>query len=466
VTRLHGQVGRASVADLLKALLDETHYRAALIAAGQTRAARNASKLLADAHRSGIVGVGEFLEYVKGLRDSGTREGEARSTAEGAVQIMSVHAAKGLEFPVVVIGDVTHGRRGSSPTLLDPELGLLLPLKDEESNLPAAYRLGKMRSDDQEAAESDRLLYVAATRAREKLIVNGCIRLKQDGRLSALGGWLGKMGAAEGLGLAEATVTYHDEGARAVRLDLQVGETAVPCTIYEPRHLWDRPLSLTGAEAEAAAELPPAMLEPVQPLSVETDELTAERDRDPPRRVWRVVPAAQRPTAPARVVGLLVHEALKTWSFPDEVGADGAGTFGRWVEARAREHGVTDGRQLRDAVRQTRALLNRFREHELHQEMANADRRLHEVPYSTTIDGRPENGTIDAMYLQDGEWTIVEFKTDDTERWARFRGTPRCEEYQRQARRYAAAAERLSGERPRVILCMLNCAGKVYLHPV
>jgi ATP-dependent exoDNAse (exonuclease V) beta subunit len=62
IAELHSLAGRASVADLLKALLDITDYRAALIQAGQSRGARNVAKLLADAHASGIVGVGEFLE--------------------------------------------------------------------------------------------------------------------------------------------------------------------------------------------------------------------------------------------------------------------------------------------------------------------------------------------------------------------------------------------------------------------
>ena len=164
ITDIHAQAGRAPVADLLKAFLDATGYRAALIAAGQARAARNVAKLLADAHASGLVSVGAFLAYVAELRDSGTREGEARATTEGAVQIMSVHAAKGLEFPVVVIGDATYDPPGRSGVLFDPTLGVLLARKDDDKQLPAIYRLGKLTADDQEAAESDRLLYVAATR--------------------------------------------------------------------------------------------------------------------------------------------------------------------------------------------------------------------------------------------------------------------------------------------------------------
>ena len=124
------QVGRVSVADLLKAFLDATDYRAALRRSGNVRAARNVAKLLADAQASGLVGIGEFLETVGNLKESGAREGEARATAEGAVQIMSIHAAKGLEFPVVVIGDAQYERRWRDQMLVDAKLGVLPPPED------------------------------------------------------------------------------------------------------------------------------------------------------------------------------------------------------------------------------------------------------------------------------------------------------------------------------------------------
>lgn len=181
IRNLHALTGRAPVADLLKALLDATGYRAVLLAEGQVRAARNVAKLLSDARASGLVSVGEFLAYVAELRDSGAREGEARATAEGAVQIMSVHAAKGLEFPVVVIGDATYAPPARNGVLLDPNLFVLLSRKDDTGQPPSIYTLGKLTADDQEAAESDRLLYVAATRAREKLIISGCITAKKNG---------------------------------------------------------------------------------------------------------------------------------------------------------------------------------------------------------------------------------------------------------------------------------------------
>jgi len=452
IRRLHRQVGRVSVADLLKDFLDSTDYRAALLQAGQPRAARNVSKLLADAHTSGIVGVGEFLEYMQELRDSGTREGEARATAEGVVQLMTVHAAKGLEFPVVVIGDATYRPPGGSSLLLDETLGLLLPQKDEAGERAASYRLGKRRAEDQEQAEADRLLYVAATRAQEKLLVSGCIGLRKNGTPTGLGQWLGQLAADAVLGLASQSIPYTETGADVIDLPLQVGQTAVGCYVYEPNFaLHSSSRSASGKAqppAEKAVALPPPLL---ASLAQEEPSSTAAAEGRS-QRVWRVAPAVERPRAPAWVVGKLVHAALAAWQFPD-----GQIEFAAWVEAQARSTGLIDSRQLADAVRETERLLRRFQDHPLYQQMDQARQRRHEVPYSLLVDGVLESGVIDALFLEkEGGWTLVEFKTDAIRNEADLQAILHGSGYWPQVRRYVQAVERLLGQRPRALLCWLN----------
>jgi ATP-dependent helicase/nuclease subunit A len=453
--RLNSHVGRTSVADLLKNFLDQTDYRAALIQTGLTRGARNVDKLLDDAHRSGIVGVGEFLEYVATLRDTGTREGEARATAEGSVQIMSVHAAKGLEFPIVVIGDITYDPPKRNELLIDPKLGVLLPLKDEEKVLPTIYQLGKELADDQESAEFERLFYVAATRAREKLILNGCIGLTTKSSTKDVDGWLGLIAGDGVLNLKNQTIAYDAGGAKSIQLDLKIGDGPFSCVIYEPNVNWHT----KSRDQQQATDMPalPPLLVPVTSKMERVDSRIIAREQATRQQVWRVVPTVERPRAPRWVIGSLVHEALATWSFPDR------GNFEEWIKAHARSHGIADSQQLDDAVHECRRILTLFQNHPLYQEMNKADRRLPEVPYSYQEQDRPDNGIIDAVYLRNAIWTIVEFKTDKLKDEADLKRLLDEEDYLAQAGRYKVAVKQLLGQEPQLVLCLLDFDGSVRL---
>lgn len=448
IQALHQQVGRIPVADLLKQFLDTTDYRAALIRTNQKRSARNVAKLLADANASELVSVGEFLAYVNGLRDSGAREGEARTVAEGAIQLMTIHAAKGLEFPIVAIGDMTYSSPSRNQVLLDPDLGVLLPLKDEEEELPAAYQLARWLDRDQEDAESRRLLYVAATRAQEKLLLSANIGLKDDGTLRKLSGWLGDIGHTDNLGLIDAEISYAEVGNKAIELALEVGETPVGCTVYEPEYEARTSIHTSPVQVEQPTiPLPPPLLS-----SLTQDKAALATDL--PQRVWRVVPTTTRPHAPAWVVGDLVHKSLAVWRFPEN-GSDA------WLTAQARNYGLIDEQQVKDAVQQSSRILHRFQSHPLHRQMSQATQCLHEVPYSYIVEGILETGIIDALFLANGDWTVVEFKTDDVRNDKEQAQLLRHTDYVAQIQRYQDVIRQMLGQDPKVLLCWLNCAGQV-----
>jgi len=456
INTLRPAIGRTTVAEVLKATLDETGYRAMLHLAGMERAVRNVDKLLADAHTSRMVSVGEFLEYIRTLRDVGAREGEARSIGEGAVQIMTVHAAKGLEFPIVVLGDLTHRNRGYSPYVLtDPEQGLLMRLTDADGRRPVIYQISLADEKDKDDAESRRLLYVAATRAKEMLLLNACVTVSAKGKLSA-GGWLKWLADGDILGLAKQPILMEEQNPNPCEIPLKLNGNPVRCLVYPSAY--SAPVRVTPqkrAEVTEKVVLSPLLTQPRHPgLSEEMDAKVADEEVSPSNRVWRVVPRTRGAEAPATVVGKLVHSALEQWRFPDE-------SFDAWAEAQARRNGLTDAGQIKDAQNEARGILEHFRAHPLYAEM-NAARRLHEVPYSIEIDGKVKHGIIDALYQNDdGQWTLVEFKTD------RIRNEPALQrrlasgEYEEQALNYAKAVERLLGQRPRISLCFLNCGDGV-----
>jgi ATP-dependent helicase/nuclease subunit A len=453
IATLHSRAGRISAADLLKEFLDATNYRAALLQAGQQRAARNVSKLLASTQTSGIVSVEATLAYVADLRAGAVREGEARATAGNAIRLMSIHAAKGLEFPVVVIGDINYQRPGQNELLLEPGLGVLPRLRDEGGAGSGLYSLCQARDADQEAAESDRLFYVAATRARDKLILNGCFKLTTAGKPGWLAGWLRQISGP--LGLAGRSIEYDESGDQARHFSLQVSQTTVGCTICEPGFEPGR-RALTEETGEAFSERwDPRMVAAIDAAEGQVDDNTREREADPPRHVWRVVPAVARPGAPAWLVGKLVHEALANWRFPGE-------GFEQWVEGRAQSYGLADKTRIAAAARETRRLLAEFRGDGLFQEMDAAEVRHHEIPYDRLgSDGRPEHGIIDVLYRHGGDWVVVDFKTDRIRDEDHLNHVLRDTKYRAQLARYVAAVEALVGERPLARLCFLNYQGGV-----
>jgi hypothetical protein len=101
--------------------------------------------------------------------------------------------------------------------------------------------------------------------------------------------------------------------------------------------------------------VPPSLLAPALPEMEQVDERLRQQEHIPMRRVWHVVATMERPRAPAWVIGSLAHEVLAAWRFPgDDLAAGVAHRFERWAQARARGHGITDPRQLADALRRSR----------------------------------------------------------------------------------------------------------------
>jgi ATP-dependent helicase/nuclease subunit A len=93
---------------------------------------------------------------------------------DNAIALMTVHGAKGLEWPVVILPDLTRkGPTHRGDTVMDPELGLALKFEDENGDRqkPALYKLIDAKQSQREDDEALRLLYVAFTRARDHLIL-------------------------------------------------------------------------------------------------------------------------------------------------------------------------------------------------------------------------------------------------------------------------------------------------------
>ena len=148
----------------------------------QTRA--NVLKLLRTARDFEDRGFGSMFDFVsrlKTLLEEEEREGQASLDVSGnCVQVMTIHAAKGLEFPVVFVPFCDKPFRFDAEPFLDAQLGLGFKVVREddfeESVEPPIFRVLSERSRLKRMAEEKRIFYVACTRARDMLVISG--RLK------------------------------------------------------------------------------------------------------------------------------------------------------------------------------------------------------------------------------------------------------------------------------------------------
>ncbi len=165
---------------VLRQCLAERGYAAVLAALpfGAQRVA-NVDKLLGIAAAAEQRGGDEadlagFVRHVDRMREAAQRESEAdvEDAVTGSVNVMSIHAAKGLEWPVVFVAQTAHRGVPRVDRVLLDERGRLVALPGGVE-VPDGFRELRRRAHAAEEDDARRLLYVALTRARDLLVVSG-----------------------------------------------------------------------------------------------------------------------------------------------------------------------------------------------------------------------------------------------------------------------------------------------------
>lgn len=134
----------------------------------------------------------QFLQHLDSLEEKGLF-GEEEAGGADAVQIMSIHKSKGLEFPVVILADLARGFNRAdlqSSVLIDPELGVGCGVVDHVNRVryPSVAKLAIARKLAAEnLSEELRVLYVAMTRPKDMLIMT-CASKRLKGALESIAG--------------------------------------------------------------------------------------------------------------------------------------------------------------------------------------------------------------------------------------------------------------------------------------
>ena len=304
------------------------------------------------------------------------------SAPANAVRVMTVHGAKGLEAPIVILADATAdpARLGGISRTIDfpvsglGEVPLVRPRKAERVS-PFAEIIAREEVRDLE--EHWRLLYVGLTRAEERLVIAG-LQPKVNGGVRPENSWhlrveraLVSLGAQQG---EDGVLRY---------------QGSVPAGSVKPK---PSPTALSGPQvpawAKAAAPREARPPQPLAPSAIGEDSEAAPPPSDGQRA------AAER--------GTLIHHLLERLA---PVAADERhATALRWLE---RSAGVADAAVRKEIADTVCSVLSDSRFSALF-----GDGSLAEAPLAATLrDGRVVAGTVDRLLVQADAVSVIDFKT-------------------------------------------------------
>ena len=262
----------------------------------------------------------EWLQNVKDLRASSSKEPAATVQADDALQIMTIHNSKGLEFDLVILpqlGKSVHGDTASIKYLPGKEgeqglLGIKVPDKEMQLQNSGVYEQAKARDSELEEAESRRLLYVAMTRAQKQLLMVGTVaeeKLPEAGiALPSAKGWWQQLQA-----VYEADWEKQESSCPWVRLLCAADLSPAVAQQGEQQQLALEPLALAPLPAYAACGRTCFTASALQTYLHCKRQYYYQQVLAVPE-LEQTVAGEQAHELPASVTGSIVHKALELYN--------------------------------------------------------------------------------------------------------------------------------------------------------
>lgn len=423
--------GRTGASFLLEKIYAETGIYAILGARadGRQRIA-NLEKFLTQARASdasGFASLYEFVERVQYLIDESEKESQADAVAvEGAVQIMTVHAAKGLEFPIVFLPFLQKQFNLDTTGLIEPDLGLLMRNADEERQ-PFIAALLRARARARAIAEEKRIFYVAATRARDHLVL--CATLPKNSPKNSWLTWAADV--YPGIYSGENSIRLEERYQRYDSVTRETTERTCRFDIPLARTLEDIPFTLqraTGATAEQLGEL---MLTPMTRDRAMTRYSATQLLRyqecptkyhlsyllglpEEARLAYDLGADELSESVRGQTLGQLVHKLFDKIDRITVSGHLGRDKFEHELDKVFWSLGIVPGEQRRELAEMSQRHIETFLASDLAQEvLASVDARTEFSLQARVGEHRIFYGIIDRLYRDAaGTWTILDYKTE------------------------------------------------------
>lgn len=405
---------------LLLAAIDDCGY----VPESGSRGAANIDKFLAQARDAAArMPLDQFVQELALVRDSNPREPDAPpEDSANSVKIMTVHSAKGLEFPVVFVAALHKGVDTSPPVVAFSRhhgLGARWRNPAKRDDKDDLY-MHALRSEwkQRESDESDRLLYVAMTRAEQHLVLSFSVGDRKPAN------WAGDMVKQLGIDVGipcEEVRTYTAPDGKPWKLKLLV-------TDQEPLS------SAPSGQPQADQEDSTTLLEP-PPVS-------GQQDANATVTALATFAACPRQYYLGHYLGF---EGRRSKLAEAEYAGEEkdrdllAGEFGIQV------HALLAGTPVSGADPEAVRLAETFRQSSLGRRAARAARIEREFDFLMAVEDLVVRGQVDLWFEENGELLVVDYKTDEV---TAVEAHQRARDYELQLRLYAMAVERVAGRPP------------------
>jgi ATP-dependent helicase/nuclease subunit A len=463
---LHRRRNRRPIVETLNSVLEMARAHAAFaLRPSGSQILANVYHICNLARAYELAGAYSFRGFVEQLNEQSESEasGEAPIAEEGAegVRIMTVHSAKGLEFPIVILADITANRAG------EPDKHI-----DAGQNLCALRLLGcapwelidfRQEERKRDLAEGIRVAYVAATRARDLLVVPVVgDKPHDDGWVASLNkalyparGQYRQSRAAPGcpafgaMSVLSRPMEYDGSQECSVKPGLHVPENSTHPVVW-----WDPALLNLDVKGSFGLRMEEILGDGPAALSGRTAyehwksnrQQSLERGRVPGLNVFLATDGLEPPAGYADRVqvervqrheshpqgarfGSLVHLILRDVELDSQ-----PNSILRLAESHARLLGAP-AEEVHEAAHRVATAL----QHPLLTRARHASRCYRELPLLIKDHtGALLEAVIDLAFLEDSNWVVVDFKTDAED-------SQRLRRYRRQVGWYLHAIEKTTG---------------------
>ncbi len=491
LTELHNLKDAVGIDVLIERILDATGYEATLLSQFQGKQmlgnVRRIIQLARDGSISGI-SLADFLNQMNEriIDQSRFEQAAVVGEEENVVRLMTVHKAKGLEFPVVILPDLNFNRRGTSGPLLsrkDWRLNLKLESDDEEesnaADLPMSYRIARLKEKNDQHEEDIRKLYVAATRHKDHLVFIGANWRTKDGKFEKGDCYLNLLDEVLDIsGTIDSEKDSIEYCSGQFKAAIRNIVPSRPKSFSKEKRPGEDKLILAKSGEELAEDIITSIKEDELPTLIGplTEKIgcvelavtaLSDFERCPMLYRWRhelcvpsivdnsVTPTGQAPAAlDAATMGTIYHRCMELLDLSNTPDAT------QLVKQALSELSLQDTANTTAIANELTEMLGKFLSHDLSSELSRARQDLRELDFILDLGPAKLRGQIDLLFQDDSDqWHIVDYKSD---RISNDAIASHSANYELQMLIYASAAARITGKLPLDAKLYFLRLGKTY----